>query len=204
MNGINRVFKRHVENNLLKYVIAVLVFATGVVLGVFSAMGCPAETAEAVTNDIQSVCTDMPSADLDTMKILKTSLVKNLRNFLIIFSGGFSVWLVPVPFAVLLTSGFSYGFTIGCMTVAFGADGFAMAFSSVIFNLLLTVPAYIILTVLAVNHSLKRSRGRAESGDFAGYVICFAALFVLIIPAMLADAFIVPEIIRQICTNMQF
>lgn len=200
MNGIKRLLVRHVENNLVKYIIATIVFCVGVVLGVLAAMG--GEHTQTLTEEVKKLCAAMPDAEVNSAEILKTSFLKNLRNVFIIFVGGFSVWLMPLSFVALFTSGFSQGFTVCCMTTGFGVSGFGMAFSSVVPSLLLTVPVTVVMSVLAVNQAVKRRYKHTDRGDNLAYLLCFVVLFLVITPVILADAFAVPEIIQQICARL--
>lgn len=200
MNGIKRLLVIHVENNIVKYIIATIVFCIGVVLGVLAAIG--GEHTQTVTEEVKKLCTAMPDAGVNATEILKTSFLKNLRNVSLVFIGGFSVWLMPLSYVVLFTSGFSQGFTVCCMTSGFGVSGFGMAFSSVFPSLLLTVPVTVIMSVLAVNQAVKRRYKHTDKGDNLAYVLCFLVLFLVTIPVILADAFAVPEIIRQICAGL--
>ena len=200
MDGIKRLFVRHVESNLVKYIIATMVFFVGVVLGVLAAMG--GEHTRTVTEEVKNLCAAVPDAGFDSTEILKTSFIKNLRIFFLVFVGGFSVWLLPISFAVLFIIGFSQGFTVCCMTSGFGVAGFGMAFSSVFPSLALIVPVTVVMSVMAVNQAVKRKYKHIDGGDNLAYVLCFLILFLVTTPVILADAFAVPEIIRQICAGL--
>lgn len=200
MNGIKRLFVRHVENNLVKYIIATMFFCVGVVLGVLAAMG--GEHTRTVTEEVKNLCAAVPDTGFNSTEILKTSFLKNLRNISLVFVGGFSVWLMPLSFAVLFITGFSQGFTVCCMTSGFGVSGFGMAFSSVFPSLVLTVPVTVVMSVMAVNQAVKRKYKHIDGGDNLAYVLCFLILFLVTTPVILADAFAVPEIIRQICAGL--
>ena len=77
MNGIKRLLVRHVENNLVKYIIATIVFCVGVVLGVLAAMG--GEHTQTLTEEVKKLCATMPDAEVNSAEILKTSFLKNGR-----------------------------------------------------------------------------------------------------------------------------
>lgn len=201
MNEIKRAIKNHIEGNILKYAGSFALFLAGVVLGVASGLSGAADVTENIVQSIRTTCEGIGAGGVDNEKIFWISLYKNFRNCFIIFLGGLSVWLTPLIAVVLFFYGFSYGFTVGFLSLNLGSDGFMMGVSSVIINLLIAVPVYIALGVIAFNNSAGR-RKRVAAGGTAGYAAGFIMLFVLILPAIAADAFAVPELVKQICVRI--
>lgn len=198
MDGIKHIVVRHIENNLFKYIVALTCFAVGVVVGVINSFG----TETAAMEEIRSVFESLPEAEFDTTEILKTSFFKNLRYLLLVFIGGFSAWLLPVSFFSVFTYGFSYGYTVACMTTQMSGAGFAMSFVSVLPGLVLTVPLCAVMCVLAINRNANRKHNRSGK-DVVGYVVCCGILFVLNLIVVPVDALLMPEIIRQICASLK-
>lgn len=202
MNEIKRAIKNHIEGNILKYAAAFALFITGVVLGIVSALNGFADVAENVVQSIRTTCEGICAGGVDNGKIFRISLYKNFRNCFIIFLGGLSVWLTPLIALVLFFYGFSYGFTIGFLSLNLGPDGFMMGVSSIIINIFIAVPVYIVLSVIAFNSSANRRKRVSSGGGTGGLAVCFVMLFVLLVPAIAADAFVVPELVKQICVHI--
>lgn len=199
MKGIKKLLSNHVEQNLPKYILVLIIFVTGLCIGIGTVIGNREYFAGTFTEDIRLMCNQMYEGDYNTSQVFKTSLFKNIRYFAFAFLGGLSLWLIPFALGVLLVMGFSFGLTLAGMTVSLGATGFAIGFVSLALNFLIAVPVYTVLAVTAFNNALSRRSGRYQRSDFAGYSICFFVLFLLILPVILADTFPVPEIIKSIC-----
>lgn len=203
MNSVKQISIRHIEKNIVKYISLLFCFIAGVIIGLAFVFGVSGEVTSNVAEQIRTNCIEIASKEPDTTVILQASAIKNIRNIILIFIGGLAVWLTPINFAVLLISGFSYGFTVGYLSVNFGVDGFLIGFISVILNLAITIPVYIVLSVTAINNAFGRRMGIRQKNDFLAYVICFFIISLIIIIPVLCDAFVVPEIIKQICVNIK-
>ena len=199
MTDIKRHAVRHIENNILKYIIVLMFFVAGVAVGIVSALGTTYQTA---STDMFSLFENLPDAEFDTVQIMTTSFLKNVRYFFLIIIGGFSPWLLPFSFLALFTCGFSYGYTVTCMTVQLGGAGFAMSFVSVLSGFLLTIPLCLVVSVLAINRNVGKKHNRT-GGNVAGYVVCGLVLFLINLVVVPADALLVPEIIKQICASVK-
>ena len=195
--NLKRLIIRHIETNLFRYIIVLGFFVAGVVVGVANSFGTATETT-----DIVSSFENLSEAEFDSVMIMKTSFFKNLRYFLLIFIGGFSFWLLPFSFSALFTCGFSYGYTVACMTAQMGGPGFAIAFASIAMGLIVTVPLCTMLCVFAVNRNVDKKRNR-QGQNTAGYFVCGIVLLLVNLIVVPADSFVVPEIIRQICASVK-
>ena len=200
MCELKRLFKRHIEENLIKYVMILSLLAVGFLLGFVFSKRISAELSEGLSHDIGGLMEDFSEGNFDKLKILKTSFLKNLRITLFIFLGGLSVWLLPISFVTLLSYGFSLGFTMGYLAMNFGGRGLGIAISSIIFVLLINIPLYIILGVVAINNSKYKKRGRSSDGNFGVYAVIFGFIFLISLISVVTDAFLVPMIIGLICS----
>ena len=194
---INKPIIRHIEANIFKYIIVLTFFVAGVVVGVANSFSPISKEA---AGDITSVFENLPEVEFDTVQIMKTSFFKNSRCFFLIFVGGLSIWLLPISFSAIFICGFSYGYTVACMTGQMGGIGFAVAFASIATGLLITVPLSVMLCVIAINHSIDKKH-KYTSSDRVGYVVCSVALFLANLIVVPADSLLVIEIIRQICAS---
>lgn len=195
--NIKKPIIRHIEANLFKYIIVLTFFVAGVAVGVANSFS---PTSKEAAGDIISVFENLPEAEFDTVQIMKTSFFKNLRCFFLIFIGGFSLWLLPLSFSAIFTYGFSYGYTVACMTGQMGGMGFAISFVSIATGLLITVPLSIMLCVVAVNHSIDKKYKHTHPNG-VGYLVCGIVLFLANLIVVPADSLLVLEVVRQICAS---
>lgn len=200
MYELKRLFKRHIEENLLKYILILSLFATGILLGFVFSKNVSISVSESLKQEIGVIIDGFSEGSFNKIEILKTSFLKNLRIFLLIFIGGFSVWILPVSFAAFLSYGFSLGFTIGYFSLNFGGKGLAITVVSVMFVFLVNVPVYITLGVVAFNNSKYRRHSRNGDGNLAAFTVIFGLMFIISLMSVAADAFVIPGIISIICS----
>ncbi len=199
MYQLKRLFKRHAEENFLKYISVLSVFIAGILLGFVFSKGLSVDLAEGLNQEMNEFIEGFSMGNVNSMEILKNSFLKNMRIALLIFLGGFSVWLAPVAFGAILIYGFSLGFTVGYMSLYFGGIGVGIAVASIFFGLIINVPVYIILTVIAFNNSIGKKHNRGDGG-MGTYTLIFGILFSVTLVTMVTDAFVVPVIVGLICS----
>lgn len=199
MYELKRLLTRHIEENVFKYFFALCMFAAGILFGVLFSGNVTTELSDTLTGEINAVLDGVAQGTFDKIRILKTSFLKNLRFFLLIFMSGFSLWLLPLSFGTLVIFGFSVGFTVTYMATNFGGMGLAVTLVSVMFAFLINIPVYVILSVVALNNSSNKKHSRADGG-LGTYALIFTFLFLISLLSVGADAFVVPFLISIICT----
>lgn len=199
MYELKRLLKRHIEENLIKYILILSLFAAGILFGFIFSKSIPPDLSEGLTQEIGGLMDGFSEGDFNKIEILKTSFLKTLRITLLIFLGGLSGWLLPLSFATLLSYGFSLGFTVGYLSLTFGGKGLGVAIASMIFVFLINIPVYMVLGVVAFNNSRYKKRGRSSEGNFGVYAVIFGFLFLLSMISVVTDAFVIPVIISLIC-----
>lgn len=199
MYELRRLFKRHIEENFLKYILVTLLFFAGVMAGFLFMRGVAPESYSNLNGEVGIFMDEFSEGHFSRGEIAKTSLFKNFRIVFLIFISGLSVWLTPVLFGVLFSYGFSLGFTINYLACNFGFQGFGVAITSVIFSFVINIPVYITLAVVAFNNSRYKKRLRSSEGNFGLYIIIFASIFLFSTISVVFDTFLIPWIIGLIC-----
>lgn len=198
MYELKRLLKRHIEENIFKYVLILALFATGVLVGFVFSANISYELSESVNGEVGIFIDGFSEGVFNKGEIIKAAFFKNLRITLFIFVGGLSVWLLPVSFAALFSYGFSLGFTMGYLSSNFGTQGLGVGIVSVFFVFLINIPVYLMLSVVAINNRHKK-RGRNSEGNLGLYSIIFAVLFLISLLSVVADTFFSPWVIGLIC-----
>ena len=198
MYELKRLLSRHMEENAFKYFCVLCIFALGILLGFLCSHNVYEEMSEGLAGEIEEIINGFSEGIFDKYQILKTSFMKNLRFFILISLCGFSLWLIPVSLVAIVSFGFSIGFTVSYMSANFAGIGLAVSLLSLAFTFLISIPLYIILSVVAINHSRTKKHGRGECG-FGAYVLVVLFLFLVSMISVVADAFAVPFFIGLIC-----
>lgn len=200
---IGQTIKRHIENNALKYIICIAVFTVGIVAGVLFASGQSGESMNTLTEELRTTFQNIKTSDFDSMSILKSSISKVLRNALIIFTSGLCLYLLLLSFIILMICGFSCGFTMFCLGANFGSCGFFIGLSSVLIDFFICIPIYFVMSVNAVNYAVQKRKKRYDQ-TFGGYFVCSLLFALTLLPSVIADSFIVPDIVKSICMHFIF
>lgn len=200
MNEFKRLLSRHLENNTGKYVFLFVLFVTGVAVGIIFSQNVSAALTESLKSEIMVLIDGFEGGEIDEIKILQTSFVKNLRFFLLIFIGGLSVWLSPLICSVIVSYGFSIGFTFSYLSANFGTCGVTIAISSLLLQFLIAIPVYMILSVIAFNNGMGRRSPHHKDGNLGTYILIFGLVFLVSLIPVVADAFVIPGIIASICS----
>lgn len=198
MHELKRLLSEHFKNNPGKYVFLLILLVVGIVGGMIFSGNVPPDLATSLKSEVAVLMEGIEDGNINEYEIMKSSFLKNLRFFLLIFTGGLSVWLTPLICSVIISYGFSLGFTLSYLSSNFGSYGVIVALSSVLISFLITVPVYMILSVVAFNNSFggisRRKRG------FGIYFLIFGLLFVFSFVAVIIDSFVVPGIITSLCS----
>jgi len=197
MYQIKRMFTRHIEENIVKYVLLLSIFAVGIATGLFFSQNVSEDLSENLTQEIEVLLEGFSEGNTDNLVILKTSFLKNLRICFLLFVSGLSAFLLPVTFFTIISYGFSIGFTTGYLSFCFGGTGLAVSIVSVVFSFIINIPMYICLSVLAIN-SCKCKKHKGE--NLTSYIIVFLFLFLVSLISVVVDAFITPWLIGLICS----
>lgn len=200
MYELKRLFKRHIEENLIKYILVLSVFAAGILLGFVFSKNISIELSENLKQEIGIAMDEFSEGTFDKSEILQNSFMKDFRISLLIFIGGMSLWLLPLTFVSLLAYGFSLGFTVGYLSLNFGGIGLGVSIVSMVFVFLVNIPVYVTLGVVAFNNSKSKRHSRNGDGNFGAYAVVFGFLFLISLVSVIADAFIVPSVISVICS----
>ena len=198
MYELRRLFKRHIEENFLKYILILILFFAGVLAGFAFFGGASGVFSETLNGEVGAFIDGFPEGSFDKLEIAKTSLSKNFRIIFLVFIGGLSVWLSPVLLGTFFSYGFSLGFTLSYLSGSFGFRGFGVAITSVIFAFVINVPIYIISGVVAYNNARYKRRGRSLEGGLGLYSVIFVSLFLISAISVIFDTFLVPWIISLI------
>lgn len=199
MYELKRLLKRHIEENLIKYILILTLVTAGILFGFIFSRNLSRDISQNISQSIGNLVNDFPKGFFNKIEILKTSFLKSLRISLLIFLGGLSAWMLPISFSALLSYGFSLGFTAGYLSSNFGGKGLGIVIVSIFFAFLINIPTYTVMGVVAFNNSKYKKYSRSSEGSFGVYAFIFGFVFLLSMVSVLADAFLVPEIITLIC-----
>ena len=146
---IREAIKQHIINNLREYIIILLIFIIGIFLGVFFINNMQDEQKNEISEYINTFITNFKnSSDVDSLQLLKTSMIQNIILGIAIWFFGTTVIGIPVVFGIVLYRGFCLGYTIStCITVMGLSKGILFVLITLVLQNLIFIPAIIAIAV---------------------------------------------------------
>ena len=146
---IKETIKEHIINNLREYIIILLIFIIGIFLGVFFINNMQDTQKNEISEYINTFITNFKnSSDVDSLHLLKTSMIQNIILGIAIWFFGTTVIGIPVVFGIVLYRGFCLGYTIStCITVMGLSKGILFILITLVLQNLIFIPAIIAIAV---------------------------------------------------------
>jgi|BioPla2DNA2_1021312.scaffolds.fasta_scaffold00020_85 stage II sporulation protein M len=131
----------------------------------------------------------------------RQALVKNILNLGKIFLMGLTIIGLPLVLIIIFTRGFVLGFTIEFLLQEKAWRGGVMALLAVLPPNLLSLPAYLLGAVIAINFSLYLIRGHGQrsikmSQCFMEYLLAMFCLGILMLGSALIEGYFSPIFIK--------
>jgi stage II sporulation protein M len=189
----------------VKYFFLLLCFVTGIAAGALFVNALPAEKSDELMRVISGFCTGISDGEVRAPETFRASLSNNLRSAAILYLCAMSVYLLPVIYLHMTAKGFVIGFTVGFMSLFFAGKGFLFVLVSVLPQSIVLLPATMLLSVLALNFSLKKIRASKNAflkGDKRRELLKFTYMTLGVCAVMLVsaliDAFVIPVFVKSV------
>ena len=163
LNIKNTIFA-HISNNSKEYILVTLIFLIGIFLGVMFINNA----TETQISDIQSYLNNFFSKlenteKLQSMEILKDSILENLTLGFTLWFFGTTVIGIPVVFGIILYRGFCLGYTISSIVTILGAGkGILLVLITLLIQNIIFIPSVIAISVsgFKLYKSIVKNRNR--------------------------------------------
>ncbi len=206
--GIKRICKSSLREGWPIYLLALLTFAAGIGVGCWGVKGLDSEQVKQLVLNLDQFMHQADKLMLDRSSMVRDTVTNNLIYIGIIYLLGLTVIGMPVVLALLFARGFSLGFTISFLTKEKAGEGIMLAFTSVVPQNILLIPAILLASVAALSFSwllIKRfinSRLPILPG-FIGYHMLMVIVCCICIAAGLVEAYVTPELIKATATFLK-
>ncbi|WP_240377642.1 stage II sporulation protein M [Bacillus piscicola] len=143
--------------------------------------------------------------DITSREIFLQSLSHHTTYIGLMWVLGLSVAGVPFILILLFIKGVVSGFTIGFLVQQMGSKGFFLAFTSVLPQNLLVIPAYMVMSVVSISislsiikHLFKQSRHTPVPSVIWRSVVVAGCVLVCLAGAAAIEGFLSPTLMRSV------
>ena len=207
----NLRIKRRISDYIIKNKWQILiVFASlfaGIMLGSFFSVKMSDEKSEATAKYIQNFISSYGLQSTDKGEIFKFSLYSNIKLVIFLWISGLWVGLIPFGIIQVGLKGYKIGFSTTIFVKILGIKGILLAILSILPQLLFMLPVVIIYSVFNIDFALflknakyQRLSVNIKNRLYVRNLIFFVGAVVMSIISGLVDAYIVPPILKPICS----
>lgn len=142
----------HIKNNSKDYIILLLTFIIGVVLGVIFINNISEEQKQEITSYITNFTSSLKEDKvIDKAGLLRSSIAKNVSLAVSLWLIGGAVILIPVIYGIVLFRGFCLGYTISSAIGVLGtAKGIFFSVASLLLQNIIAIPAILALAMSGI------------------------------------------------------
>lgn len=151
-NKIGNIILEHIKKNSKDYLILLILFILGVMVGVFFINNSSNTQKEEITVYMNSFINSLKETkSIEYVGLLKDSLIKNISLALLLWFIGSTVTLIPVIYGIVVFRGFCLGYTISSAVAIFGGGkGLLFAISTLLFQNLFLIPALLAIALSGI------------------------------------------------------
>mgnify|MGYP000649433750 CR=1 FL=1 len=139
----------HVINNKKEYVLVTLIFLVGIFLGVMFINNSKETQMSEISSYFNNFIDKLKNTEkLETMTILKSTLLENIILAVTLWFFGTTVIGIPIVFGIILYRGFCLGYSIASIITIMGAGkGILFVLTTLVLQNIIFIPAIIAIGV---------------------------------------------------------
>ena len=139
----------HVVNNKKEYILVTLIFLVGIFLGVMFINNSKENQLSEISSYFNNFIYKLKNTEkLETMAILKTTLLENIMLAVTLWFFGTTVIGIPIVFGIIMYRGFCLGYSIATIISVIGVGkGILFILITLVLQNILFIPALIAIGV---------------------------------------------------------
>lgn len=139
----------HVANNKKEYILVTLIFLVGIFLGVMFINNSKENQLSEISSYFNNFIDKLKNTEkLETMAILKTTLLENIMLAVTLWFFGTTVIGIPIVFWIIMYRGFCLGYSIATIISVIGVGkGILFILITLVLQNILFIPALIAIGV---------------------------------------------------------
>ncbi|MDD3853352.1 MAG: stage II sporulation protein M [Syntrophomonadaceae bacterium] len=188
---IRQRIKQHFYENRWQYILILLFFAAGMLMGYGKVNSLQTGVRENLVSLLDGYLLGEQGGGMDSYSILIAAWIGQVKSLAVIYLLGLSVIGLPLILGVIFLRGYSLGFTFGFLIQEKAVGGIVLSVLTILPQHIIYIPFMILWSVIAMNFSLQIVRGKFMMGKTLGrIVLSFSLLLVLFMLIFLLGAFV--------------
>ena len=190
-----KIIISHINQNQKNYLIAGLLFITGLVIGILFINHLSGDQYTEITNYITSTSNQIKTTqNLNYTELLKTSIISNLILVIIVWIAASTIIGIPIVYGTIVYRGFILGYTISSVIMTLGIkNGTLFSMSSLLLHNILFIPVLFAISVSGMNlyQSIVKNKKRENVKlEFIRHTIFCIIMFIFLIISSLIEIYI--------------
>jgi stage II sporulation protein M len=203
MTKIKQALAGYISDNIAIYLTVSLIFALGIVLGVFSVRILHETQIKELKEYLDAFLLGLNAqAVLDPLAVVKNAFTQNLKLFLLLWVLGITMVGIPAAIVILCLKGFTLGFTVSFIYTQFSYGGLMFVLGAVVPQNILIIPAFLTAAVASLSFSIMQVQSRLHKKSFHfwpnlwNYTAMFTILILILFMGSLVEGYITTVFIR--------
>ena len=192
------------NQNKRLYTSVIFLFFAGIIIGTITAVSASSfEEAKSYFDRFLSAYT---LQGIGNIEVVRLSLLGYLRLAFILWCSGWFMWLLPVGALQIAFKGFSTGYTIACLMRCYQWRGFIMAFTAIMPQSVVLIPAICFFGVYHLKFYADRRlivKGNAAGAlkkQIYGHNLVMTGIFlIMLLLCAVIESYAVPAFFKPIC-----
>lgn len=132
----------YINNNKREYLIVIILFFIGLIIGVLFVNNLNDIKITEVNNYLNELCNNITQKEnIDLFNIFKKSMKSNIFIMFLLWLGASTIVGIPIVYGINIVKGFSIGFTISCLLSSLGTgNGLLLSFSFLMLHNIIFIP----------------------------------------------------------------
>lgn len=177
---IASIIEEHIVRNKREYLITLLVFFVGIIIGTLLVNKASEEEKRNVCGYINEFVSSIKSKEylIDSKKLLIKSIISNLKIAVIIWVAGSSIIGIPFVYTSVGYKGVCIGYSISAIIGALSkTKGIVVSLSSMLIQNIVAIPCILALAVSSIKMYHSMVKKEAKSFNYIKTEVCRHTIF---------------------------
>lgn len=208
-NRLKDIITSHLKSNSGLYFVVLIFFAIGVATGAFTVKALDDVQKQSLIKYLQGFFQILTSKKVDSLVVLKQSVLNNLQTVFVLWILGITVIGIPVTLLIIGVRGFIIGFTVGFLLDSLGIKGFFFTILAIVPQNIIIIPCIVGISAISINFSVMLIKDRLSKRWTRNYwqkIISYSVFMLVMLGVSvcgsLIEAYITPVFIKLLSSYL--